>query len=84
MIAKFWWQWLWMTREQRVEAKKRLEQARAMAKLLTNLLGNAPIDKIMAGEGCSWSMTPNQTEGTKEGVTEYVKAVKGEDVKWAK
>ena len=53
-----------------------------MRKLLFNLMGNAPMEKIMAGESCSWDPTPQQREGTKEGVVEYVKATTGEDVKW--
>lgn len=77
LLAKYYWRWLWMSREQRLETKERLQQTRAMIKLMGNLLANAPIDKILAGEGCSWSMTPKQEEGTKEGITEYVKAVKG-------
>lgn len=69
-ITKYYWRWLWMSRAQR-------EQARAMRKLLFNLLGNAPVEKIMAGEGCSWSMTPEQEQGSMEGIQEYVKAVRG-------
>ncbi len=76
MIGQYYWRWLWMSRADRA-------QARAMKKLLFNLLGNAPMDQIMARESCSWSMTPGQEKGTGEGIQEYVKAVTGEDVKIA-
>lgn len=76
LIAQYYWRWLWMSRAER-------EQAKAMRKLLFNLLGNAPMEKILAGEGCSWDMTPQQKQGSKEGVQEYVKAVTGETVKMA-
>ncbi len=75
-IAQYKWRWMWMSRAER-------EQARAMRKLLSNLLGNAPMDKILAGEGCSWSMTPEQEQGTKKGLQQYVKAVTGEDIQIA-
>ncbi len=60
-ITKCYWRWLWMSRAQRAQAK-------AMSKLLFNLLGNAPMEKIMSGESCSWNMTPGQEKGTKEGI----------------
>lgn len=66
-----------MSRAQRAQAK-------SMRKLLFNLLGNAPMGEIMAGESCSWSMTPEQEEGVSEGLQTYVKAVTGKDVKVAK
>ncbi len=76
LITQYYWRWLWMSRAQRAQQK-------AMRKLLFNILSNAPIEKIMAGEGCSWSMTPGQEKGTMEGVQQYVKAVTGKDVKVA-
>lgn len=76
LILQCYWRWLWMSQAQR-------EQYRAMRKLLFNLLGNAPIEKIAKGEGCSWSMTPKQETGAMKGIQEYVKAVTGEDVKVA-
>ena len=76
LIARYYWRWLWMSRADRAREK-------ALRKLLFNLLGNAPMEKIMAGESCSWGMTPGQTQGTKEGLQGYVKAVTGEDIKVA-
>jgi len=75
-ITQYYWRWLRMSRAQR-------KQAKAMHKLLSNVFGNAPVDKIMAGEGCSWNLTPKQVDGTKDGIKEYVKVVTGEDVKMA-
>lgn len=76
-ITKIYWAWLWMSRAQR-------RQAKAARTLFFNVLGNAPLDKIKAGKGCSWSMTPKQRRGTALGIQAYVKAVTGEDVKMAK
>lgn len=75
-IAKCCWHWLWMSRAQR-------RRARAMSKTLFNLLENAPMDKIIAGKSCSWSLTPEQRQGSKEGVQEYVKEVTGATIKMA-
>lgn len=72
-ITKYFWRWLRMSRVERARAK-------AMGKLLFNVLGNAPVDKIMAGESCSWNITQGQAQGSKEGLQEYVKAVTGKDV----
>ncbi len=83
MIAQAYWRWFWMSRDERLEAKQRAEQALAMGKLLFNLLGNAPMEKIKGRESCTWSMTPGQEKGTKEGLQQYVKAVTGKDVKVA-
>lgn len=70
------WRWQWMSKAER-------RQAEAFGKLFFNLMANAPIDKILAGEGCSWSITPKQEQGAKEGLKEYVKEVTGEDVQVA-
>lgn len=75
-LVQYFWRWCWMSRAER-------EQRRAMRKLFFNLLSNAPIEKIMARETCSWNMTPRQKQGAMEGVQQYVKAVTGENVKVA-
>lgn len=74
-ITKYYWRWCWMSRVDRKREK-------AMRKMVFNLFSNAPIEKIQAGEDCSWSMTPGQERGAMEGVQQYVKAVRGKDVKY--
>ncbi len=50
---------------------------------MDKILGANAWDGGGSGESCSWSMTPGQIKGSMEGVQEYVKAVKGEDIKMA-
>lgn len=75
-ITRYYWRWLRMSRAQR-------QQARAMHKILSNVFNDAPVDKILAVESCSWILTPKQIRGAKDGIKEYVKVVTGEDVKMA-
>lgn len=81
-LVRFWMRlkarWYWFR-----APKDEKERIRAHIKILQNVLANAPMAKIAAGESCSWEMTPTQEKGAKEGVQEYVKAVTGEDVQMA-
>lgn len=61
--VRYAWAWLRASRKER-----------AMAKMLSNLLANAPMDKIRDGESCSWSMTPDEVQGTMHGCEDYVAA----------
>lgn len=63
------WRWLWMSRAERA-------QQRAMGKLLSNLLANAPLDTITARQSCSWAMTPEQARNSLDAVHSYVHAAK--------
>jgi len=77
LLTQYYWRWLWMSRADRKRAK-------AMRKLLFNVLSDAPIETIISGESCAWSITPKQEQGAIEGLQQYVKAVTGEDIQVAK
>lgn len=64
-----YWRWLWMSRAERTRAT-------AMRKLLLNVLANAPMDKIAAGESCSWTMSPGQACDSMEAAQSYAEAVR--------
>lgn len=65
-LVRDYWRYLWMSRAERT-------QHRAMRKLLSNLLANAPTDKVGAE---SWTMTPEQTRGAMDALQSYVEAAK--------
>lgn len=51
-------------------------KALAMHKLLSNVFTNAPIDKIRAGESCSWDLPEPNKQAAMQACSEYVVAVK--------
>ncbi len=55
------WKYLWMSKAER-------QRWRAYQKILNNTLAQAPLDKIMAGESCSWDITDEQAAGAMAGV----------------
>ena len=66
---QLWWKYFWMTRAER-------QKLRAMHQLLSNVLAQAPVDKILRGESCIWSMTDDQAAGAKAGATAYADAAR--------